>query len=259
MSDPTRLFDGAGTDYERRMIGLARADAPPTGSLGRTLSVLGFAGGVLAPAVSHAAAIGEAAAGTEAATAGSSGASITFVAITKWLAIGIAGGALTATTAHFASIREPSSPPSAVLAPTSTGHKAPLKSAPENAPELPPPAASADGAHVEPAPPSEIGATLREELALLERARRSIAEGRSDEARNLLKRHRETFPSGALAEEAAVLRIEVLLARGEPVLAEQAGRDFLDAHPASPHAPRVRNLLFRAASDPKRSSRPSMD
>lgn len=260
MSDPTRLFDGTGTDYERRMIGFARADAPPQGSLARTLSALGVAGGLLAPAVSHAAAFGgAAAAGTGAASAGASGASITLVTITKWLAIGVAGGTLTVSAMHFAKTSEPSSRPSPALTPPSTTENSRPKTAHENTPALPIPTASANGTHMDPAPPSETGDTLREELSLLERARRSLAAGRSDEARDLLKRHRETFPSAALAEEAAVLRIEVLLARGESVLAEQAGRDFLDAHPASPHAPRVRNLLFRAASDPKRSGRPSTD
>ena len=98
---------------------------------------------------------------------------------------------------------------------------------------------------------------LREELALLERARRALAEGRAGEARALLGRHREQFQSAALTEEADVLRIEVALAQGESDLGEQAARDFLQAHPSSPHAPRVRSLLSRVKRDPKAVEWPS--
>jgi TolA-binding protein len=255
MSDPMRLFDGAGTDDERRLIGIARADAPPAGAVVRALSALGVAGGVLVPAVSQAAVLG---AGANAAGGAAPGASITFVALTKWLAIGVAGGALTMTAVEVVE-RTSASPPTPARANVSPATVNPTpKAEPANEkkrPVLPAPS------NAETRPPAQNPErdSLREELSLLERARRSLAAGRSDEARDILKRHRETFPSGALAEEAEVLRIEVLLARGENALAEQAGRDFLDAHPGSPHAPRVRTLLVRAATDPNRPPRPSLE
>jgi TolA-binding protein len=257
MSDPTRLFDGAGSDAERRLIGFARAEAPPPGSAARLFSALGIAGGVLAPAVSEAAALGSAAASSGAAAA--SGTSITLVTLVKWLAVGVAGGTLTATAARVMDLASTSSqkPAPSFVPPASRAEQE--AAPPANETTLPFPRNAPLGTTERSTPPADERNSLREELALLERARRALAAGRSDEARSVLKRHREEFPSGVLVEEADVLRIEVLLARGETTLAEQAGRDFIDAHPASPHAPRVRDLLARAANDPKRSPRPSME
>jgi hypothetical protein len=259
MSDPTRLFDGAGTDEERRLIGLARAEAPPPGSLARTMSVLGVAGSVLAPSAAHAAllASGTTVTGTSGALAGGSGTTVTLVALTKWLAVGALGGTLTVTAAHFVetkSSNRPAPPPppsSALVNPAPELPQAFERAAPAARP-------SATGSNPPATDSIEVRDTLRDELLLLERARRSLAAGRSDEARDVLKHHRDEFPTGALVEEADVLRIEVLLARGEATLAEQAAHDFLGAHPASPHAPRVQRLLDRAARDPKPGPRPSM-
>ena len=258
MSDPTRLFDGAGTEDERRLIGFVRVDTPPSGSLARTLSALGVAGGVLAPAAAHATLLAGAAAGTG-AVAGS-GAGVTLVAITKWLAIGLVGGTLTAGAVHIAGkTNAPSPRPAPGLAVSATPASRAPTTPSTNQAELTSPPASANPTTRESNPPSDTGDNLREELMLLERARRSLAAGRSDDAREALRRHREAFPTGALGEEADVLRIEVLIARGEHGLAEQAGRDFLDTHPASPHAPRVKDLLVRAVRDPKRNARPSKE
>ncbi len=257
MSDPTRLFDGAGSDDERRLIGIVRADTPPHGSFVRTLSAVGVGGGVLASGVAHGAALGSStAAGAGVSGSGAAGTSVTVAVVAKWLAIGIAGGALTVATTELVDSSGSDAPPQTRPRPMRPNEPLTRTIATPNEPDRTAKPPSSNAPTRPSSPVVDDRGQLSEELALLERARRSLAEGRSDEARDALKRHREAFPSGALAEEAAVLRIEVLLARGENALAEQAGRDFLDAHPKSPHAPRVRDLLVRAGHDPRAKLRP---
>jgi outer membrane protein assembly factor BamD (BamD/ComL family) len=68
---------------------------------------------------------------------------------------------------------------------------------------------------------------------------------RSDVATALdaLDSYDRTFPSGTLAPEAAVLRVQALLARGDRAAAIALTDAFLRAHPASPYAAKMRALV----------------
>ncbi|MFV8751014.1 hypothetical protein ACNOYE_10755 [Nannocystaceae bacterium ST9] len=79
---------------------------------------------------------------------------------------------------------------------------------------------------------------LAAELALLEQAR---ADEDPDERLRLLDRHRDRFPSGALAAERDVLRITTLCELDRVVEARRAAEGFLSAHPRSPLRSRLRS------------------
>jgi outer membrane protein assembly factor BamD (BamD/ComL family) len=84
---------------------------------------------------------------------------------------------------------------------------------------------------------------LSDEVELVERARTSLATGNVAAARSALDEHAQKFPRGVLADEASVLRVDVLATSGDHVGARRAARAYLTAHPASPHAPRLREYV----------------
>jgi hypothetical protein len=96
-------------------------------------------------------------------------------------------------------------------------------------------------------PPSQPtpATTLREEAALLESVRESLAASRAATALDALDRYDGRFPSGALSEEAAVLRVEALLGVGRREEARRSVEQFAAKHPASSYVPRMRALLER--------------
>ncbi|HEX6276066.1 MAG TPA: hypothetical protein VFZ53_23660, partial [Polyangiaceae bacterium] len=232
MNDPLRLHD-AGTAEERLLIARGRDDEPPNGAVARALSALGVAGAVaVAPAAAQAASLS--AASAAGASAASAGGSSTFTALTlaKWLGIGALGGTLTAAVATAPTWSTSVKPvPRVMPAAAGAASSAAGPTAPRHVHAKAPLTAETPSSSAPPASPPARD-SLGEELGLLERARGALARGRADEARAALGRHREQFASGALAEEAAVLRIEVALTHGEVELGKQAARDFLSAHPS---------------------------
>lgn len=90
-------------------------------------------------------------------------------------------------------------------------------------------------------PSSANGDSLLAEMALLERARSRLADGRPREALALVEEHARTFPGGALAEERDALRVIAscgLADRGESALAARLA--FARDYPRSTYAARVR-------------------
>lgn len=84
---------------------------------------------------------------------------------------------------------------------------------------------------------------LTEELPYIDRARRSLAEGKPADAIISLNTYELRFIHPGLAEEAQVLRIEALVRLGKTELARSVAERFLHADPASPYAKRVQSLL----------------
>ncbi len=99
---------------------------------------------------------------------------------------------------------------------------------------------AATGATASAAPASS---TLSEELALLDEARRELARGDATGALATLDRYQQRFPRGTLALEAQVLRIDALWRRGDQASARQLAARFVEAHPSSPHSPRLRAMI----------------
>ena len=86
---------------------------------------------------------------------------------------------------------------------------------------------------------------LREESALLERARALLRGGHPRAAQATLLRLQAQFPKGALTQEREVLLIEALAARGKAEAAARDARSFVAAHPESPHAIQLRHFIDR--------------
>jgi hypothetical protein len=95
-------------------------------------------------------------------------------------------------------------------------------------------------------PPAPPALALKREVELLDGARRALRVGDSEQAERALREHAREFGGGVLGPEAEVLRMEVLLKRGDRAGAAAAARSFLARVPKSPHAGRVRALLAAA-------------
>jgi TolA-binding protein len=90
------------------------------------------------------------------------------------------------------------------------------------------------------APPS-----LAEEMKSAEAIRAAAREGRTADAIRLLDEHDARFPTGALAEETLVLRIETFAKAGRASEAKALAAKFITERPKSPYAPRVRSTMSR--------------
>jgi hypothetical protein len=84
---------------------------------------------------------------------------------------------------------------------------------------------------------------LMAEVVALDAIRGAAAEGELGVARGLLDDYARRFPTGMLHEEADVVRIDIELSDGELERGRGLAGKFLEAHPASPHASRLRELL----------------
>jgi hypothetical protein len=248
MSEPRRLLDEGG-DLERSLLRSARGDGPRPGSRNRTLVGLGLAGGVAATVTTTTTATATTALVKSSATA----------ALLKWIAAGVVGGLVTVgAVTVIQSSREPApsrGAPVVARAPALQSDPRPVEPA---APALPVAAPPEEPAPIEQAAPSgtsgpaPVGTTglarpaptsLTEEVAALDGAREALASGDAARALRGLDEHDRRFPGGMLGPEATVLRIEALLLRGDRASAARLGGAFLDAHPRSPHASRLRSLL----------------
>lgn len=184
--------------------------------------------------------------------------------LAKWLAVGVATTALAVGTVkgahHFlAASPVPPQPVAAVVAPIAITTTIP------SIPSIPS-AASAESADapvpapvaiVVPAParmasdvPREVTAqtpepsahaSVADEARLVERARTALAQDDPAAATAALEEHDRVYPGGAFADEARVVRIDVL-ARTDRAAARTAAEAFLAAHPASPYATGLRQL-----------------
>lgn len=255
MSEPRRLLDGDGSDVERTLLRSARGDAPSDGSRRKTLIALGLAGGVGGAAATTTATSTAAVALKGSAAMGGAG-------LIKWIGVGVIAGfavigaarmiapkkaAVTISPTHPQAVPYPGPAKPALIAPS-----------PANPPPSPPPQAAPPPAPLpseEPAPaeaPKSTSAppiaqpaatSLTYEVAALDRAREALAAGDAAGALRALDDHDRRFPGGMLGPEATVLRIEALALRGDHASAVRLGKAFLDAHPRSPHANRLRSLL----------------
>jgi outer membrane protein assembly factor BamD (BamD/ComL family) len=84
---------------------------------------------------------------------------------------------------------------------------------------------------------------LREESALLAEAKASLTAGDGARALALVERGERDFPDGVLGQERQVLSIDALLRAGQRPAAISRARAFVEAHPRSAHAGRLRELI----------------
>lgn len=116
--------------------------------------------------------------------------------------------------------------------------------APVAVPDVSPPGI---GASVWPAAPASAPrrqtTPLAAEVALLEKAQAAVHRGQHRYALEQLEEHARRFAGSALAQEAAVLRIEALIGLGERSRASALAGIFLTQHPHSVLSDRVQSLV----------------
>jgi TolA-binding protein len=95
-------------------------------------------------------------------------------------------------------------------------------------------------------PSLPVASTLHAELGTIDQARAALHSGDTRSALGLLDHYEARFPRGAMAPEAAVLRVEVLVKGGDRLGAKRVADAFLASNPQSPYAPRIQWLLLRS-------------
>ena len=187
--------------------------------------------------------------------------SVVSAVLAKWVTIGIATTALAVGTVKGAD-RLLAAPPPAITTreapavrtvPVTPAIVAPSVVEPEPPPvatmtAAPPVTASAplrtrppEPSAPEPSAPLPVR-SVADEARLVERARTALAAGDPAAANTALDEHDRVYPHGAFADEARVVRID-LLARGDRPAAQAAAAEFLASHPASPYATHLRQLV----------------
>jgi len=96
----------------------------------------------------------------------------------------------------------------------------------------------------EPAPvATQPASSLGDETKALDRVRESLAAARPVRALAEIDRYRAQWPRGALAAEAALLRVDALLRSGNRAAAEAEANGLITRAPQSRYATRARALL----------------
>ncbi len=122
-------------------------------------------------------------------------------------------------------VTTPLAPPIAIVPP-------PVRSAP-TMPMLSP----------QPKAPPARRTPLAGELLILDDAAQAVRDGNARRALARLDEYGRMYPHGALQEEAVVLRIQAFLASGDRARAQILANDFINQHPRSVLAERVRALF----------------
>jgi outer membrane protein assembly factor BamD (BamD/ComL family) len=78
---------------------------------------------------------------------------------------------------------------------------------------------------------------------MLERARAAMGSGELARALSILDGYAVRYARGAMAPEAAVLRIETLVKMGDRPAATRFANAFLAREPHSPYASRIQSLI----------------
>lgn len=237
------------------LLRAGRDEWPSEAALSRTLAAVGAGAAVVA------AASGAAGASAAMATAKGSIALVSFSSVMKWLGVGALGGVVVAGALHGlapAPVRAPIAAPTVLVAPLA--HAPHVAEAPQpkralapNAPE-PPPEAQKRSASL-PAMPREqddaLKVPLAAEVALVDRARASLASGRPTRALEELSGYETAFPEPRLEPEVLFLRMEAHLAAGDTARARETAQESVRLFPKSPHAAKARSVIQGTPSEKK--------
>jgi hypothetical protein len=199
MTDPTRLLDESGDEFERLLLSSGVRDAGSSRALNRAVAAFSAAAALSAgPAVASAA----------------SGVVGSGLLLAKWFGAGALAGTVAVSAASAVRVMGgPSAPPAAVLVsapkPSVVEPQAVERQAP-NPTQEPVPTGKPRGSEsraTETAPSDSLRASrLSAELAELQRAREALDRGDLGAARAALERHARAFPEPRLGPEATVLR-----------------------------------------------------
>lgn len=276
MKDPMRLIEAEGTEFERLLLQTAAREVPSPEVSARMLAGAASAGAAVALLSSLELARGGAVTLAQggAATGAVAGAASGSIAppaaagllgswLVKWGVLGalfsgaVVSGFLVVQSGRGDGKGSSGAPP----APAALDARAPsdgTETAPSSArirqlsleappsptpPVLSTPAVPADATRASgssagsvPAAPSSLG----QELALLDAARQALTAGEAEKALALISSYRRRFPNGALEQEATVLEVDALEAKGRAAQAIDLKEQFLAEHPDSAHRERVK-------------------
>jgi hypothetical protein len=257
VNEPVRLLDGSGSEKTRAILRAGLADAPRPDALPRVAAALGVSAGALAVAVPATALVnGATVAGAVVAGAKAPvGTVSSVVALSKWLVAGLLGGAVVSGTALVVEhAREPRVPEqTAPVKPMPAAAHAAQPGGPlalNPVPETPEPPATPTAqaglpsvAPKTPAPPPSVADNMGREAARIDAARRALARGELAQASRELDLYQQERSLGVLDREALLLRIQLLVQRGEHERAVLLARSYLSAHPNDAHTARLRALV----------------
>lgn len=263
--DFQRLLDGSLDARVRQVLGAGLDDGPSPERVRSAAAALGLSAG--------AATLAQASASAGAAAAGKPAMALI---VLKWLGIGALLGGVTAT-ASIATLSRPGEKVAArSVAPVVRSTPGPAKHAPAARPAIAPepdaaPAQARTLAVTGPAPSGAAAPqasvasfaaapadTLRDEIALLDQARRALRGGNAQAALAVLDRYRSAASKHALGTEALLLRVQALVQAGRATEASALGRGYIARHPHDGYAQRLRHLLgirspARVAPAPRQS------
>lgn len=240
MNDPQRLLDEGATELELMLLRAGDAEGPSPGARRAAAASLGIS--AAAAVVTSA----SSAAGMPSLTPVAKG-----LAVKWWLLVGALGSV--AVGIGYASSVAGTAPPSAAASVTSLT-VAPAPSARSEDTTVRAPVAPVESSAaptvsrpVAPAPRPTTSAVvgIQEQIALIDRARSSASAGQPGATLAALDEYQQRFPRGVLQQEATMLRIEALLARGDRANATRLGKSFLAQYPRSAFSPRVKSLIER--------------
>ncbi|WP_437605781.1 hypothetical protein WMF20_32510 [Sorangium sp. So ce834] len=257
MSEPRRMLEESDSPLERALLNAGASYQASPETRAKTLAALGLAG-----AAALSASVAAPAAVSAAGTAVASSSVAVKLGWTKILVALSTVGVLAGIPAGYLAWRGVEAPelvavhrfggalagpveraaarpaPAAVPAPVP-----PVEAQPEEIP-APARAGSSGGAasRVDPKPAS-TSAALKAELSALDAARSTLASGNAQGALALLDAYSKEHPRGRLGLEAEVLRIDALAKSGRLDAASQRAKAFLQRHPNSVLASRVRRYV----------------
>jgi hypothetical protein len=108
--------------------------------------------------------------------------------------------------------------------------------------EKPPVSRAAVAARSDAATAHDASVDVRRQIEWIDHARSLAESGDATGALQSVDQYDRAYPHGVLSEEAALLRIEALAARGDRAAAATFAKRFLSEHPRSVHAAKVRAL-----------------
>ncbi|WP_437313879.1 hypothetical protein [Sorangium sp. So ce385] len=258
MSEPRRLLEESDSPLERALLSAGASYQTSPETRAKTLAALGLAG-----AAALSASVAAPAAVSAAGTAVASSSVAVKLGWTKILVALSTVGVLAGIPAGYLAWRGYQAPElvavhrfgGALVGPVERAAARPAPVAAEPAPvapveaqpeEIPAPAraGSSGGAasRVDPKPASS-SAALKAELSALDAARSTLASGNAQGALTLLDAYSKEHPRGRLGLEAEVLRIDALAKSGRLDAASQRAKAFLQRHPNSVLASRVRRYV----------------
>lgn len=234
MREPPRLLDGELRPVERAILRSAEDDAPSAAAKAAAKAALGLDVGPPVPAPGPKLGWPVGALGALAAVG------------VVWMGVSLLSAEAPMPPPAPSVARAPAPPAAPPEAPGLDPLPADLfvgPAAPAPEPEVAPKPAPRRARREASPPSSRPESSLSEELRLLDRAREALANQESQAALRTLNRYRARFPSGVLAPEALVLRVEALAALDRPKSARRAFDRLRRERPSHPALPELRRLL----------------